>query len=63
MISSVARYMNQNPKLYSDIQMYNKEILKVHSTFIEVSNEFNKFVETKDEENFIKTIKSTQEYF
>ena len=63
MISSVARYMNQNPKLYSDIQMYNKEILKVHSTFIEVSNEFNKIVETKDEKNFIKTIESTQEYF
>jgi hypothetical protein len=30
---------------------------------MEVSSEFNKFVEEKDEENFIKTIKSTQEYF
>jgi len=62
-ISSVARYMNQNPKLYWDIQMFNKEILNVHKTFMEVSSEFNKFVEEKDEESFIKTIESTQEYF
>jgi len=62
-ISSVARYMNQNPWLYSDIQMYNKEILNVHKTFIEVSWEFNKFVEEKDEESFIKTITKTQKYF
>ena len=63
MISSVARYMNQNPKLYSDIQIYNKENLKVHDTFIEVSREFNKYVEEKDEKSFISTIESTQEYF
>lgn len=62
-ISSVARYMNQNPKLYWDIQMYNKEILEVHKTFMEVSSEFNNFVENKDEDNFIKTIEKTQEYF
>ena len=63
MISSVARYMNQNPKLYSDIQIYNKENLKVHDTFIEVSREFNKYVEEGDEKSFISTIESTQEYF
>lgn len=62
-ISSVARYMSQNPKLYWDIQMYNKEILNVHKTFMEVSSKFNKFVEEKDEENFINTIEETQKYF
>ncbi len=63
MISSVARYMNQNAKLYGDIQMYNKENLKVHRTFIEVSQEFNTMVEQEDEKKFIGSIKKTQEYF
>ncbi|MCD5380859.1 prephenate dehydrogenase/arogenate dehydrogenase family protein, partial [Candidatus Gracilibacteria bacterium] len=63
MISSVARYMNQNPKLYSDIQMYNKENLKVHETFMQVSRDFNKYVEQEDEVSFIKTIEGTQKYF
>ncbi len=62
-ISSVARYMHQNPKLYWDIQMFNKEILNVHKTFMEVSQQFNKYVEEKDEQNFIKTIEETQKYF
>lgn len=63
MISSVARYMNQNPKLYSDIQIYNKEVLKVHKTFMNVTNDFNNFVKEKDEENFLKTVWETQKYF
>jgi len=62
-ISSVARYMHQNPKLYWDIQMFNDEILNVHETFMEVSSEFNKFVEEKDEDSFIKTIEETSLYF
>lgn len=33
-ISSVARYLWQNPKLYYDIQVHNKEILKVHKVFM-----------------------------
>jgi len=62
-ISSVARYMHQNPKLYWDIQMFNDEILNVHKTFIEVSSEFNKIVEEKDEDSFINTIEETSLYF
>ncbi|MDQ7009108.1 MAG: prephenate dehydrogenase/arogenate dehydrogenase family protein [Candidatus Gracilibacteria bacterium] len=62
-LSSVARYMSQNPKLYGDIQMYNKEILNVHKTFMEVSSNFNKIVENKDEANFIKIIEETKKYF
>ena len=62
-LSSVARYMSQNPWLYADIQMYNKEILNVHSVFMEVSAKFNKFVEEKNEKEFISTIENTKKYF
>jgi prephenate dehydrogenase len=63
MISSVARYLNQNPKLYSDIQIYNTEVLEVHKIFMETTNDFNNFIKNKDEINFIKTVESTAEYF
>lgn len=63
MISSVARYLNQNPKLYSDIQIYNSEVLQVHKVFMETTNDFNNFIKNKDEENFIKTVKETSKYF
>jgi prephenate dehydrogenase len=43
--------------------MFNKEILNVHKTFMEVSNEFNTFVKNKDEEKFIFTIEETAKYF
>lgn len=63
MISSVARYLNQNPKLYSDIQIYNTEVLQVHKVFMETTNDFNNFIKNKDEENFIKTVQNTAKYF
>jgi len=63
MISSVARYMNQNPKLYWDIQMFNDEVLEVHKVFMEVTEDFNNFVKQKDESSFIETILWTQKYF
>jgi len=62
-LSSVARYMSQNPKLYWDIQMFNEEILNVHQTFMEVSSEFNTFVKNKDEKKFVSTIEETAKYF
>lgn len=62
-ISSVARYVWQNPKLYGDIQMYNKEVLEVHKVFMNVTNDFNRFVREKDEISFINTINSTKLYF
>lgn len=63
MISSVARYLNQNPQLYSDIQIYNKEVLEVHKVFMETTNKFNNYIKNKDEKNFIKTVKETATYF
>jgi hypothetical protein len=43
--------------------MYNEEVLGVHKTFMEVTNDFNKFVKEKDEDSFIKTIEATKDYF
>ena len=63
MLSSVWRYIYQHPKLHWDIQMYNDEVLNVHKVFKETTNDFNKFVENKDEENFINTILETNKYF
>jgi len=62
-LSSVWRYIYQHPKLHWDIQMYNDEVLNVHKVFMETTNDFNKFVETKDEDKFIDTILKTHDYF
>jgi prephenate dehydrogenase len=43
--------------------MYNDEVLNVHKVFKETTNDFNKFVENKDEESFINTILDTNKYF
>ncbi len=63
MMSSVARYMWQNPKLYWDIQMFNEEVLWVHKTFMEASSDFNDFIKNKNEDGFVKTIEETWKYF
>lgn len=63
MISSVARYVWHDAKLYADIQMYNKEVLKVHKTFKEVIHNFNHAVETKNEDEFISIIEGTKKFF
>ena len=63
MISSVWRYVGQNPKLYADIQMNNSEILEVHKKFMESISDFNKYVVEKDEDSFIKNIEKSKEFF
>ena len=63
MISSVARYVWHDAKLYGDIQMYNPEVLKVHDKFMEVLKDFNKAVQNKDEDKFISIIDGTRDYF
>jgi len=63
MISSVWRYVWQNPKLYADIQMNNWEILKVHKEFMKSMQEFNNFVLEKDEDAFIENIEDSKKYF
>ena len=63
LITSVARYIWHDPRLYGDIQMYNPEVLKVHKKFMEVINDFNKAVENKDEDKFINIIQQTNDFF
>jgi len=63
MISSVARYVGHDARLYGDIQMYNTEVLKVHDKFMEVLRDFNQTVQNKDEDSFISIINGTREYF
>ena len=63
MISSVWRYVSQNPYLYADIQMNNEEILEVHKKFIESTQKFNDYVLQKNEKFFIKTIEESREFF
>lgn len=63
MISSVARYVWQNPKLYWDIQMFNSKVLEIHDVFMESTKEFNEIVKNKDENSFIQKIQKTKKFF
>ena len=63
MISSVSRYVGQNPKLYWDIQMFNTKILSVHEKFISATKKLNKIVKNWNEKKFIENILDTQKYF
>jgi len=63
LISMVSRYVWHNPKLYGDIQINNKEVLEVYNIFMEVTNDFNSFIKSKDEDSFISTIKQTKDFF
>jgi len=63
LISSVARYIYQDPKLYSDIQIFNEEILEVHDAFTKSAIDFNKFVKEKNSDDFISTANDIKDYF
>lgn len=62
MISSVGRYLGQNPKLYADIQMYNEEVLSIHEAFLETAKNFHKSVSFKDTQKFISDIEEARDY-
>lgn len=61
--STIARYMNQNPLLYADIQMSNQQNLNVHEVFINVAKDFNEFVKNNDKIWFVDTVKLTSKHF
>lgn len=63
MISSVGRYLGQNPRLYADIQMYNDEILPVHEAFLETAKNFHTSVRCKDREKFCRDIEEAKAHF
>jgi len=62
MISSVGRYLSQNPQLYADIQMYNAEVLKVHEVFLETSKDFHTAVKEKNIEKFCGDILEARDF-
>jgi len=62
MISSVGRYLGQNPQLYADIQMYNEEVLEVHEAFLETAKNFHASVSTKDSDKFISDVEEAKHF-
>lgn len=63
MVSSVGRYLWQNPWLYADIQMYNDEVLCVHEAFLDTAQNFHDSVKSKDYDRFCTDIVSAREFF
>lgn len=61
--STVARYVQQNPRLYADIQLSNPEIPIIHATFMEVCQHFTSLITRHDVEGFVQTVMGTKEYF
>lgn len=62
MVSSVGRYLWQNPWLYADIQMYNDEVEEVHEKFLDTANNFHNSVKNKDYDKFCCDIVSAREF-
>ncbi|MCH8519104.1 prephenate dehydrogenase/arogenate dehydrogenase family protein [Candidatus Gracilibacteria bacterium] len=60
MISSVGRYLGQNPELYADIQMYNEEVIEVHEAFLETAKNFHTSVSMKDKKKFIADVEEAR---
>jgi prephenate dehydrogenase len=62
MVSSVGRYLGQNPGLYADTQMYNDEMLEVHEKFLDTANNFHSLVQNKDHDAFCADIVSARDF-
>lgn len=62
MVSSVGRYLGQNPGLYADIQMYNDEVLEVHEKFLDTAKNFHESVEQKNVEKFCRDVVDARDF-
>lgn len=62
MISSVGRYLGQNPQLYADIQMYNEEVLEVHEAFLSTAKNFHISVQEKNTQKFLSDVRDARAY-
>ena len=64
LVSLVGRYMSQNPRLYAEIQINNKENEKVQEKFIETAIEFNKLLfKDKKVDRFVNILEKWKEFF
>jgi prephenate dehydrogenase len=57
------RYVLQNPRLYAEIQLFNEYVTDVLKLFKAETEKLLSFVETKNEEAFVKYITEMQPYF
>ncbi len=62
MVSSVGRYLWQNPGLYADIQMYNDEVLSVHEAFLETTHNFHDSVRSWDSGKFCHDVLAAKDF-
>jgi len=62
MVSSVGRYLWQNPGLYADIQMYNDEVLGVHEAFLETAHNFHDSVTLGNSDKFCSDVVSARDF-
>lgn len=63
LVSSVWRYIHQNPWLYADIQMNNEENLNVYSAYLDTVSEYLKSIENKDYESFVNSVAHSKKFF
>ncbi|MEF2176163.1 MAG: prephenate dehydrogenase/arogenate dehydrogenase family protein [Candidatus Absconditabacteria bacterium] len=63
MISTIARYMNQNPSLYAQIQMNNPLNHEVQEMFLKVSQEFKDLTMINYEKGFVDLLNKSSDYF
>lgn len=61
--STIARYMNQNPSLYADIQLNNDLNLKAHEVFIQTSQDFHNLLKNNQKQEFVDGLKQTANFF
>lgn len=62
MVSSVGRYLGQNPRLYADIQMYNDEVIPVHEAFLDTAKNFHSSVAEKNTIKFCDDIVAARDF-
>ena len=59
----LTRYALQNPRLYADIQMYNRYVRKVIELFRDEVDHLMQLIELKDRSGFESYVKEMQPFF
>lgn len=63
MLDIVGRIIGQDPKLYAEIQMRNREIPAVHKAFLKTARSLSEIIEKQDEQSFIKVMAEAAKHF
>jgi prephenate dehydrogenase len=62
-LDMVGRILNQDPKLYADIEILNPKAKKAIKTYLKTSKNLLKVIQNKDRDGFIKYFKEAADYF